>query len=250
MTMKAYINSLLPSLRRFSDSLDKKSILVGQPWVLIDEEGNFEKLIFKKNQELIISQNGVVTVGRWEYLSSAKSLLIDRNKNKILLNQEFVEKGILVLKYDGFSDKYFFLVNENIIPDLNIEAYLRRIFYNKYNIVLVDSNDNQKFEIVRNSANEAAGIIGQVVLQNANKISDGSFQSRTSKVKYYIQNSRIFKKSIVLVIETMDGTFLYIESFFVFDGNIKPKRGDIVRLNNQDFAMHRVSHFVPSKEVF
>jgi len=162
--------------------------------------------------------------------------LIDGNKSKILLNQEFVDKGILVLKYDGFSDKYFLLANENIIPDLNIEGYLRRIFYNLYNIALVESSDNLNYEILRETINDDTGAIGQTVLKNAKIIREGMFQSKHSKVNYYIKNSKIYNKSIILFIKTLDGHQLFIESFFILNRDKKPKRGDIVRLNNSDFA--------------
>jgi len=244
--MKDYLNSLLPRIRRYSDSLDKKSILIEQPWVIIDNEGNYEKLIFKNNQELIMSLNGIVSVGTWEYLSGAKSLFIDINKSKVLLNQEFIEKGLLVLKYDGFSDKYFLLANENIIPNLDVEKYLMRIFYNKRNISLIESSDKQRYEIARDSIDDMTGAIGQFVFQNANPINDGAFQSRNSKVNYYIKKSRIYKKSIVIEVKTLSGITLFIESFFITSKDQRPKKGDVVRLNNFDFApdgIYKISLF-------
>lgn len=48
--MKDYLNSILPNIKRFSETLDKITILIEQPWVFIDNNGNFEKLIFKKKQ--------------------------------------------------------------------------------------------------------------------------------------------------------------------------------------------------------
>lgn len=232
--MREYINSLLPRIKQFSDSLDKKSILIEQPWVIIDDKGNFEKLIFKKNQELIMSLNGIVSIGRWEYLASAKSLLIDRNTNKILLNQEFVEKGLLILKYDGFSNKYFLLANENIIPDLDVEQYLRRIYYNRYYISIIESTDGQKYEMLNHLGTD--GIVGQKVLKNAKDITEGSFQSKNTNVNYYIKNSIIIKKSVFINIQTINGPKLIVECFFIDSYGKKPKKGDIVRLTNLRFA--------------
>lgn len=244
--MREYINSLLPRIKQFSDSLDKKSILIEQPWVMIDNQGDFEKLIFKSNNELIMSLNGIVTIGRWEYLPSAKSLLIDRTTNKVLLNQVFVEKALLVLKYDGFSDKYFILANQNIIPDLNVEDYLKSIFYKQYHIAIIESTDGQTYEIVRHADNEFVGIIGQMVLKNAKAVYEGSFQAKGSDIKYHIQNGKINKLSETIDFETMDGRKLVIEIFFQYNYEKNPKKGDIVRLNNNRIApdgIYRLSRF-------
>ena len=234
--MKEYIKSIVPRLKRFSESLDKKSILVDQPWVIIDDKGNFEKLIFKKNQELIMSKNSEVTVGKWEYLPSAKSLLIDRIRDKVLLNQVFIDKGILVLKHDGFSDNYFLLANENIIPDLNIESYLKQIFYQKYNIGIIESSNNQSFEVIRDYSSEEIGLIGQSVLLNTNEIDDCSFQSKESKINYYIKDGKIKKTSTVFERKAQDGTKLLIEKFFYEEIHSYFGKGDIVRLQSGQFA--------------
>ena len=49
-----------------------------------------QKLIFRKNKELIMSKNGQVTIGKWDYFGEAKSLLIDRGANIILCNEGFI----------------------------------------------------------------------------------------------------------------------------------------------------------------
>ena len=88
--MKNYLSNILPRIKQFSQDLDKKEGFVDVPWVIIDELQNQQKYIFKRNGELLMSLNGQVTVGKWEYLSAARSLLIDRNVDKILLNQNFI----------------------------------------------------------------------------------------------------------------------------------------------------------------
>ncbi len=75
--MKLYLKSISKQLRNYSASLDKISILLDKPWAIIDEEFEMQKLIFKKNKELILSKNGEAIVGKWDYFPEAKSLLID-----------------------------------------------------------------------------------------------------------------------------------------------------------------------------
>lgn len=232
--MIEYIKTVLPKILKFSESLNRTYILVDQPWVIIEDDGKFEKLIFKKNNELIMSSDGKVSTGKWEYISGANSILIDRVKDKILLNQEFVEEGLLILKYDGFSDKFFILANENIVPDLNIEGYLQNIFYRKYNIVKVEATDNQIYEISRNSRKALVGMVGQSVFQNMNRINDCIFQSKESNIIYHVKNSEICRKSTVFPLYLRDGRKIFIESFFTGKAPFNNyNTGDIVRLSEK-----------------
>ena len=67
--MNHYINNILPRLKEFSESLDRKEVFIDHPWVIVDDNLNQEKYIFKRNGDLIMSLNGQVTIGKWEYLS-------------------------------------------------------------------------------------------------------------------------------------------------------------------------------------
>jgi len=116
--MNTILKYYVKQLSSFSKSLEKKALFVDKPWAMIDEEFEMQKLIFKNNQELIMSKNGKVQMGRWEYLAEARCLLIDRGKDKILCQEGFIEEGVLILKLDGTEGRFFALANENIIPDL------------------------------------------------------------------------------------------------------------------------------------
>ena len=70
--MQLYLSNLIKRLKEFSQTLDKKEIFIEAPWVIIDEKQNQQKYIFKRNGDLIISLNGEVTDGKWEYLPTAK----------------------------------------------------------------------------------------------------------------------------------------------------------------------------------
>ena len=51
--MKVYLKSIVKQLKNYSSTLDKTSILIDKPWALIDDEFETQKLIFKKDKELI-----------------------------------------------------------------------------------------------------------------------------------------------------------------------------------------------------
>jgi hypothetical protein len=123
--MKEYLSHLLPRLIEFSDSLDRKELFVDQPWVHVDENQNKQQYIFKRDGTLIMSVNGDVRIGSWEYISATAGLLIDRGIDKVLLNQRFIDRGVLVLKKDNFFDDSFLLVNQKLVVDLDVEKYLR-----------------------------------------------------------------------------------------------------------------------------
>ncbi len=64
--MKAYLENLLPRIKQYSQSLDKKELFVDVPWVLIDPDLNQHKYIFKRDGQLIIvllPRNWTVVLG-------------------------------------------------------------------------------------------------------------------------------------------------------------------------------------------
>ena len=147
--MKIYLQNTVKELKNFSKSLNKKSILVDKPWALIDSDLEIQKLIFKKNKELIMSKDGQVNMGKWDYLPEAKSLLIDRGKDTILCNEGFIDEGVIVLKMDGTNNNFFVLANENIIPDLDAYSYLRKLRYRNLNITTRKLTDGKVLEIIQ-----------------------------------------------------------------------------------------------------
>lgn len=146
--MKVYVENIIPRLKKFSESLDKMESFVEKPWVLIDEKMNYQKYIFRRNGQLIMSHNGEVQIGSWEYISIASSLLINRITDKILLNQNFIDSGIMVLKKDGFNNDTIILLNEVVVPDLDVLGYMKRLYYQKYAIKNVKLKSGQELEIL------------------------------------------------------------------------------------------------------
>ncbi len=143
--MKEYLKSISNELKNYSKSLDKTSILINKPWAVIDEELQLQKLIFKKDKALIMSMNGQVSEGRWDYFPEAKSLLIDRGSDKILCNEVFINEGIIILKLDGTQKEVFALANENLIPDLNILNYIEN--WKKVNLINDNLSNNKDISI-------------------------------------------------------------------------------------------------------
>lgn len=190
--MKVYLKSIVKQLRNYSATLDKTSILIDKPWALIDDEFEMQKLIFKKDKELILSKNGQVQIGKWDYFPEAKSLLIDRNTDKILCNEAFIDKGVMVLRLDGTDSRFFILANENIVPDLDANRYLKELRYQKLKIAETKLVDGRILEISRENEYNIPQI-GNAVTVEADPIEDGKYQIAETQKYYEVKKGRIYK---------------------------------------------------------
>jgi len=120
--MIPYIISLLPKLQAYSKKLDETSLFVDQFWVVLEQDSDIRrKFNFRSNNELIVSTKGEVISGKWEYLPYDKSLLIEFEGKKQLLNQGFIEERIMILKKDDSFD-YLILANSNKLKEITLGA--------------------------------------------------------------------------------------------------------------------------------
>jgi hypothetical protein len=227
--MELYLKSVISQLKNYSLSLDKTSILVNKPWTLIDEDFEIQKIIFKKNKELILSKNGKVEEGKWDYFPEAKSLLIDRKTDKILCNEAFIDKGVLILKLDGTENKFFTLANENIIPDLNVNRYLKELRYQKLKIIEVKINDGRILEVQKTENYQTEPEWGNIVTINASVIKDGKYQLTDNQKYYEIKKGRIFKILIEKKYVNSDGDEIFIQQ----QDSWKVKKGDYIYVTGQ-----------------
>ncbi|SMO92857.1 hypothetical protein SAMN06265379_11710 [Saccharicrinis carchari] len=224
--MKQYIYNLIPRLKQYSANLDKKEVFIEIPWVIVDDDLNVQKYIFRRDGDLIMSNNGQVKMGKWEYLSSAKSILIDRIQDKILLNQNFVDPAVMILKKDGFKDENLFLANEVLLPDLNIGDYLKKLYYQKNKISEKLLKSGKYFELYDYNgymSNNKVTIEGEFV-------ADGKYELSESGRKYLIKDSRVIKVLVEKPYKTDKGIIIIeIEEYSLHS------KGDLV-MQNGSFA--------------
>jgi len=67
--MLDYIKNLLPRLQQYSKTLDHIELFVDQPWILRFGTGERYLYIFQRGGNLVVTINGIVTKGNWEYSS-------------------------------------------------------------------------------------------------------------------------------------------------------------------------------------
>lgn len=221
--MKIYLKSIVKQLRNYSATLDKTSILIDKPWALIDEEFEMQKLIFKKDKELILSKNGQVQIGKWDYFPEAKSLLIDMNSDKILCNEAFIDKGVMVLRLDGTDSRFFILANENVVPDLDANRYLKELRYQKLKIAETKLIDGRILEVQREEKWQEPQI-GNPVTQEAEPIEDGKYQLAKQNKYFEVKKGRIFKILTETKYTNPSGQEISIQQ----QDNLKIKKGDYV----------------------
>jgi len=165
--MQTYIADLIPKIQKYSRKLDEVTLLSNQHWVMFDESGKVKTVyIFRSNNDLIISSNGEVEKGRWEYLGN-NSLLIDKASKIYLFKHGFFDKNVLALKIDG-KEEYVFFINESryngeLNSFSNIINFLSEKYVNPPNGVIKKLTPSEKLELKAQKERD-------IKIQNENEI--------------------------------------------------------------------------------
>ena len=83
--MKTFIADIIPKIQRFSQKLDDLTKLTNQHWVSLGDIADEKRVfIFRGNNQLLISVNGIVEKGSWDYLGNQSLLLETKEKSNKL----------------------------------------------------------------------------------------------------------------------------------------------------------------------
>jgi len=246
-------------MSQVTKTLKKKSILVEKPWALVDNDGAIQKLIFRKDKRLVLSKNGVVTEGTWDYYSEARSLFIDRGTDRMLLNEQYIDENVIILKRDGTDNEFFALANENTIPNYDIPGYLfkKRCSLStskKYELtggkVLLE--DGVLLEVGmedKQSQTTHAGFLKRNVIPK--KVQDGNYLTKDFMLAIQVKDGRVRSKYPSLVIDLIDGNIL--QTFRVkSDPYFRDLLGEQANLLNADNTLTRApdgAYMTKNKEV-
>ena len=243
-TMNEIIQYFLKSLANSSLSLKKKGIFINKPWGLIDDDGEIQTLIFKKNKELILSKNGKAKEGRWDYFPEARSLLIDRVTDKLLLKEQYIDENVIILKKDGTDNDFFALANENSIPDYNVPKYLHGLRCRELNIKAVPLFDGTTIKIINGreiyNNQQYIGLKVEAIddKYNSLNIKNGKYISKDRKSNIYIDNHKIVKYSQNCLMKLFDDTSIEIEEGDIYDIKQNLRKG--VTLNGRPVNSQRL----------
>jgi hypothetical protein len=222
--LKLYLQNLIPRLQQFSKSLDKKELFVDKSWVLIDEENDRHQYIFERDGNLIMSFNGQVIQGSWRYIAASDALLLNRRVDEVLLKSAFVDNGIMLLRMDNYDNTTpLILVNEAVIPDLDIERHLSNIIIQNLHLKSFSYSGSTYYY---SDPNDTGININTVFYDERFNKTNNSFKIVRGDGEYQVQNGVV-------------AGFFYIINLNTDKGIIKVKshyqdisEGDVVYLDN------------------
>ena len=119
--MKTYILDSLNRLKRFGENLDAKTILCNKSWQIFNDTGEKELYIFQDNGDILLSTNGIVSQGKWQYISANKSILISVKENSYMLHPSFSINNIMAMNLDG-TERYMLMIEEQSLLALQLKS--------------------------------------------------------------------------------------------------------------------------------
>ena len=130
--METNLSVLIPRVRKLSQKFDNTSLILSHHWVLVDKINSKKKLyIFRKNKELLISEDGQVDIASWRYLGK-NTLLVENNTVKNLYKHGFFDQNLIAIKIRDDENYSFFVNEEKFDHGLNSENKIAKYLYDKY----------------------------------------------------------------------------------------------------------------------
>ena len=229
--MLYYLLDIIPKIQAYSKKLDEASLLTNQHWVSVSEIENSKIVyIFRPNEELLISDNGKIERGKWEYLGS-NSLIIDRLTESFLFKHGFLDESVLALKVDG-TDTYALFVNETkygkeINNKKDVIKFLEAKYLNKKTENLgseyqnagnlndkrvgsVQLEDSGELIFYSTEKNQTCIIEGCFVLLNGTKPKNGLYKSKQSK-RFEVDNGILVNEFHIEKHEQQNGDVIEID---------------------------------------
>lgn len=150
--MKTYLFNLINKVKSTSEALDAKAVLCNKTWKVFNDLGEKEVYIFMEDGTLVISVNGVATIGSWKYIPANQSLIIVGGAQNFLVHP-VICNNVLALVQDGTEQCAFLLDStkeelEYIKSLQNIEGYIQKYINN--------STDNNKILNTQQESNHTS----------------------------------------------------------------------------------------------
>ncbi|MDM1041827.1 MULTISPECIES: hypothetical protein [Empedobacter] len=114
--MKTFILDIISKITSYSKELDDKSLIINKKWILVDESDEKSSFIFRENNQLLISENGIIQKSSWDYITNDLVSLEIKNIN-YLFTPSFLDENLFILKLDG-RNEYVVFINENKVQGI------------------------------------------------------------------------------------------------------------------------------------
>jgi hypothetical protein len=183
------LNSLKELIIDIKDRTMKNKWLLNGYWILIGRQNAHGRYIFEPNGELIISLHGPILNGSWRHMNNSNSIILKHSGLSILYNYIFSSEGVMLIQVDGQPDKVLTFVNQNVVPDLNAERYVKNYIYTKNNVSYGKLNSGRTIEIHKFKKSYVE--IGMMVTINGEMPNNGEYHSLSSNIIYIVHNGRL-----------------------------------------------------------
>ena len=140
--MKTYILDSINRIKRLGENLDAKTILCNKSWQIFNDTGEKELYIFQENGDILLSTNGIVSQGKWQYISANKSILISVKENSYMLHPSFSINNIMAMNLDG-TERYMLMIEEQSLLALQVKTIED---LNKYLLSLEHEDEQEEKE--------------------------------------------------------------------------------------------------------
>ena len=126
--MKTYLLDALNRYKRFSKTLDVKTVLCNKSWQIFNDTGEKEVYIFQEDGSLIVSCDGKVRYVAWQFIPANQSLIINAGEESYMLHPAFIDEKIFALQQDG-TNKFVFMIDEKQSDAFMPKSLLELAFY-------------------------------------------------------------------------------------------------------------------------
>lgn len=152
--MKTFLFEIPRRLKNISNEIDVNSFLYDRAWVVYNDEGVKQILIFLKDGKLIVSTNGIVTYNSWQYIPANHSIIISSNSGGRMFHPAFFDNKILALQLDG-TDEKLFMVEESLSETIPLRTLsdIEQYFSLQKSMYLND-NEKPKAEVLGHTIRE------------------------------------------------------------------------------------------------
>ena|GEM_PF-4411685 len=215
--MSQFLINASPVLRKMSHHNETVSLLKNQIWLLIDDKGHDERLVFHENGEADSDKKDVKSKYKWEFTGVTNQLKI--TKTEVVTYQIlYIDKQVVVLQNSSTKPEFTYLANTKYLTILEVDNYVHNAVAKHLKLTLMHVTDGFDIEIHRSHAEEAIGTKGQQVTKDLEPLADGMYKSSTSNFFYEIQDSRISRKNHYFKITLANGVTagLYTENKTAF----------------------------------
>ncbi len=116
--MKTFLFDTIERFKRYSQSLDVKTILCSKAWYVLNEDGDTENLIFQEDGTVLVSVNGSIKKYTWQYIPQNQSLnIMHTDTDGTMLKPAFLDGKVLAFQKVGTKECMFLIDDAQDVQD-------------------------------------------------------------------------------------------------------------------------------------